>query len=88
MPISRLGIIFSKDMGLIRVEGNIHFLDDWDEMKAKWAFYLGVADPDYIKRADENRQTRYRIVEEELISAYGCRKDTAKRNVFAFTPAI
>lgn len=39
-------------------------------MKAKWAFYLGVADPDYIKRADENRQTRYRIVEEELIRVW------------------
>ena len=52
------------------LEGNIHFLDDWDEMKAKWAFYLGVADPDYIKRADENRQTRYRIVEEELIRVW------------------
>ena len=39
-------------------------------MKAKWAFYLGVADPDYIKRADENRQTRYRLVEEELIRVW------------------
>ncbi len=51
-------------------------------MKAKWAFYLGVADPDYIKRADENRQTRYRIVEEELIRVW-LQKRHGKRETFS-----
>ena len=53
-----------------RVEGKTHFPDDWDEEKVKWAVMETVADPDCVKPAGENRQTRYKIVEDELIRVW------------------
>lgn len=52
------------------VPGKTHFPKEWDEKKIKWAVEETVVAPDLVIPGGGERQTLYKIVEDEIIRVW------------------
>lgn len=52
------------------VPGKTHFPKEWDEKKIKWAVEETVVAPDLVIPAGRERQTLYKIVEDEIVRVW------------------